>query len=226
MQFHHEAITFADKRMMKIKSRPNAPFNYFLSLCHTWHKEHNVIVNYNLVEEIQKKYGISKSDLKLNSNERNPNITLDLTQQSTTYSFPAKNNTEFTRKQVVMHHENTHTDEEYRKVREYHQKMRPQDYVTTFNGEFEPKPPRLTLEEEVELPIERREQIIAKLDADWESTKGDAFKNLVGMKVALALYGRLRMQLSSGKIWPGPLPVNNPEKQPLSGQNYPEKQPF
>lgn len=193
MQFSHEAIKFANMRMLKSPVKDN-PFPYFFKLCHIFHQEHNIATAPEIVEEIQKKYGISKSEKKVNSNGRAKGYTIEIPQDT--------RNKEFTRKPATPHYENTHTDEEYRKVMAYHQRLRPHEYVTTSTGEFERKAPHISLEEELTLPPERIAQNIEALDADWESAKGEHFKHMVGMKTALDLYGRLRMQLSTGKLWP------------------------
>lgn len=202
MQFSHEAINFANKRMLKTQQKDN-PFAYFLKLCNIWHQDHNVDTAPQIVEAMQQKYGITKSELKLNSNGKNPDRGLEIPTKSEFGSSIGK--AEFTRKQVVMHHENKHTDEEYRKIREYHQKLRPHEYVTTSDGDIEKKQPRITLEEELSLHLERRLVIIDKLTEDWSSCNGEAFRRTVGDKTAMALYSRLIVQLQTGEIWPGPI---------------------
>jgi hypothetical protein len=109
---------------------------------------------------------------------------------------------------------NKHTDEEYVKIQEYHKKLRPNEYATSFDGKVVRNPAKSPLEEELALPLERRKVIVAKLQEDWDSTNGQSFRRLVGETTALHLYARLVMQLETGKLWPGD---PNPEKQPSVG---------
>jgi hypothetical protein len=194
MQFHHEAVNFANKRMLKTPPK-DAPFTYFIKLCQIWHQENNAPVNPQLVESIQKQYGIQKSELKINSNGRSPNYVEDKTPQKGM-------NGEFTRKPIERVHVNTHTDEEYETIKKYHQKMRPHEYVITFDGKLNRTPARESLEEELALPSERRKIIVEKLQERWESSEVQNFRHFVTDSTAMNIYARLVMQLETGRMWP------------------------
>jgi hypothetical protein len=190
MQFAPEAIKFADSRMIKAPLK-SEPYGYFIKLCGIWHRDNNIATNYNIVEELYKKYDISPVEPKLLTKGRS-SISVMTSEKSSRFEG------ETPRKALNREMANQHTAEEYTAISEYHETFRPHEYERQEDGTLRRKGQPLTLEEELALPLDERRKIINKLAADWESPNGSAFRKLVGEKTAWDLYVKMTTRLETG----------------------------